>query len=175
MRRHGLIITAIVALLLVSALVPVAALAGPLLSGYGGPGQGNQAILGAGLVGGRGGDGSSGHGTSPGTAGSAAGEGAAGSGAIAAGSGDASRASSSGGASAAKGRQPAAASSTGAVAHPRPGQASRAVTRTAATSAAAGGGGTFGLSGADVLYILLALGALVATGALTRVLARQPG
>src|SRR5271170_1066634 len=112
MRRDRLTITAIIALLTASALVPAAALAGPLLSGYGGPGQGNQAILGAGLVGGRGGDGSSGHGTSPGNAGSAAGEGAVGSAALAAGSGDAGRAGSSGGTSAAKGRHSAAAGST---------------------------------------------------------------
>jgi hypothetical protein len=57
----------------------------------------------------------------------------------------------------------------------RPGERPPGLAPAAARSAATGGGGALGLSGADVLYILLALGALVVTGALTRVLARQPG
>jgi hypothetical protein len=43
-------IIAIVALLGVAGACPVAAVANPLLSGYGGPGQGNQAILGSALL-----------------------------------------------------------------------------------------------------------------------------
>ena len=41
---------ALVAALAVSAAAPLVAHAGPLLSGYGGPGQGNQAILGSTLL-----------------------------------------------------------------------------------------------------------------------------
>jgi hypothetical protein len=45
----------------------------------------------------------------------------------------------------------------------------------AVASGSAGGAPTLGLSGPDVLYILLALGALALTGVLTRRLARVPG
>jgi hypothetical protein len=172
MRGHRLTITAIVASLTMPAVVPAAALAGPLLSGYGGPGQGNQAILGSGLVGGRGGDGSGGHGASAGAASGAGREGSVDSAAVPAGAGGAN---SSGGTSSPKGRHPQAADSTPAAVRSRPGERPPGLTRTAATSAAAGGGGTLGLSGADALYILLALGAPALTGALTRVLARQTG
>ena len=172
MRGHRRTITAIVALLSMLALVPAAALAGPLLSGYGGPGQGNQAILGAGLVGGRGGDGSGGHGSSHGAAGSAGHEGSVGSAAASVGAGGARSSSRT---ASAKARHPQAAGSTVAAVRSRPGERPPGLARTAATSAAAGGGGALGLSGADALYILLALGALVVTGALTRVLAHQPG
>ena len=53
---------ALVAALAVSAAAPLVAHAGPLLSGYGGPGQGNQAILGSTLLGGPGGGASGGGG-----------------------------------------------------------------------------------------------------------------
>jgi hypothetical protein len=36
------------------------------------------------------------------------------------------------------------------------------------------GGGTLGLSGGDIVYLLLALAALALTGGLTRQLARRP-
>jgi hypothetical protein len=172
MRGHRLTITAIVALLTMPALVPAAALAGPLLSGYGGPGQGNQAILGSGLAGGRGGGGSGGHGSSPSPAGSAGHEGSVGSAAASVGAGSAS---SSSGTATAKGRPSQAAGSTRGAVRSRSGERPPGLARAAATSAAAGGGGALGLSGADALYILLALGALVVTAALTRALARQPG
>src|ERR1700736_6516079 len=56
-----------------SAALPTTADAGPLLSGYGGPGQGNQAILGSTLLGGSaGGSGTSGGGGSRGGSSSAA-------------------------------------------------------------------------------------------------------
>ncbi len=172
MRGHRRTITAIVALLSMPMLVPAAALAGPLLSGYGGPGQGNQAILGSGLVGGRGGDGSGGHGSSAGPAGRAGHEGSVGSAAASVGAGGANSSSAT---ATAKGRHSQAAGSTRAGVRSRPGEPRPGLAPAAATSAAAGGGGALGLSGADALYILLALGALVVTGALTRVLARQPG
>src|SRR2546421_57056 len=60
MTTHRRIITSAGLLLAAAACMPVAAHANPLLSGYGGPGQGNQAILGATLLNGSGGGGSSG-------------------------------------------------------------------------------------------------------------------
>src|SRR2546430_16064392 len=62
MKTHRRIITSVGLLLTAAACMPATAHANPLLSGYGGPGQGNQAILGATLLNGRGGGGSSGAG-----------------------------------------------------------------------------------------------------------------
>lgn len=60
MRTHTTIITALAAFALLC--LPASALAGsPLLSGYGGPGAGEQQLVGAGLVNGGGGGGSGGH------------------------------------------------------------------------------------------------------------------
>src|SRR5437879_11300009 len=64
-RRVGLAVVAI------GVCWPLPAHASPLLSGYGGPGQGSQAILGSTLFGGSGG-GSSGSGAAPGGEGSTA-------------------------------------------------------------------------------------------------------
>src|SRR5271163_4080247 len=55
MRSRRTITLTIASLMTLSAAFPVAAWAGPLLSGYGGPGQGSQAIIGGGLVNGGGG------------------------------------------------------------------------------------------------------------------------
>src|SRR6266550_8716644 len=60
MKTHRRIITSVGLLLTAAACMPATAHANPLLSGYGGPGQGNQAILGATLLKGSGGGGSSG-------------------------------------------------------------------------------------------------------------------
>jgi hypothetical protein len=74
MTNHRKIISA-ASLLVTLAIAPTAAVAGPLLSGYGGPGQGSQAILGSALLnGGKGGGGSAG----PSSAASAAGNASAG-------------------------------------------------------------------------------------------------
>ena len=65
--RSRRMITPTIALVALSAAMPVAASASSLLSGYGGPGQGNQAILGSALLGGGSSGGSSGStGSSPG-------------------------------------------------------------------------------------------------------------
>jgi hypothetical protein len=168
MRRERLIITAILTVLTVSAFVPAAANAGPLLSGYGGPGQGNQAILGSGLVGGHGGGGSGSHGSSAGN--TSTGEGSAGGVGSSAVTG-ASGANAGPGTSTANATKLKPTTRTGSAT----GDRSPVATRALAPAASAGGGGTLGLSGADALYILLGLGALVLTGALTRMLARQPG
>src|SRR5207253_1711120 len=60
MTTHRRIITSVGLLMVAAACTPAAAHGNPLLSGYGGPGQGNQAILGATLLNGPGGGGSSG-------------------------------------------------------------------------------------------------------------------
>lgn len=68
MRRQRL--TTIVALMALGsccALAPAASASSTLLSGYGGPGQGNQAILGSTLIGGSGGSGGGGGATSAGS------------------------------------------------------------------------------------------------------------
>ena len=60
MARHALTtIAALMALAFCCALAPAADASSTLLSGYGGPGQGNQAILGSTLIGGGGGSSSS--------------------------------------------------------------------------------------------------------------------
>ena len=148
-------------------MAPAAAGAGSLLSGYGGPGQGNQAILGSALLNGRSDGGGSSQGGS--TTGRTGGEGAAGSRpsgvpAGAAGGRHASR-------SAARGKQvPQAAKASGSASQPY-----ARTSGSAASRAGVGGSQTLGLSGADLLYILLALAALSLTGVLTKRLARGPG
>jgi hypothetical protein len=144
------------------------ALASSLLSGYGGPGQGNQAILGSALLngpsGGGGGSGASVSSTSAGEVGSAASSGSGGSHATG-GPARGSHKPSSG--APARGSQV-----SGAGTH-----ASEASSVAAAYAAAEKGGpapssGTLGLSGADFLLIVLALGTLVFMGVLTRRVAR---
>jgi hypothetical protein len=156
-----------IAALLALALIgpaPLAARANSLLSGYGGPGQGNQAILGATLLGappGGGEGGGGGRGTSaatgslaiPATSGSGAGHAAsrrhrAGSGAASAGGSVAATSAQTGGA-------------YGSQLRP-------------AVPEASVGSPTLGISGVDLLYILVGLGGLTLTGVLTRQLARRP-
>jgi hypothetical protein len=185
MRRHRQIITAGLLMLAIASVTPTVASAGPLLSGYGGPGQGNQAILGSALLGGpSAGGGSGGHngssgrgsGASGSLGGAAGGQSGAGAGAASAGS-----AASAGGVGAAGGAHAASANrgkhGTGAVrgasgagrvssAHP---------SSLTASSGSVSGSQTLGLSGADLLYILLAFGVLVFAGLLTKRLAREPG
>jgi hypothetical protein len=156
-RRGGVLFAGTLAL---AAATPLSAQAGPLLSGYGAPGQGNQAILGSTLLGGGGG----------GSAGASGVSSASGSG-----SGESSlkpsvTGSAGGPASRASGRSPhgapraAGAGVAGATAG---GTAVRAYPA-AETS---GASHTLGLSGADLLYIILAALALLFTGVFTRIVA----
>jgi hypothetical protein len=153
---------------------PSSAFANPLLSGYGGPGDGNQAILGSTLVGGPGGGGGSAGGAAGGSPGASP-SGAVGSGARPAQS-DATPTVSSGRGSGT--RAGGRAAGTGSGARGASGKASgggaRAYLSSAedARQAAAGETQTLGISGEDVAYIFLALGALAFTGVLTRRLAR---
>ena len=139
---------------------PSSAFANPLLSGYGGPGAGSQAILGSTLVGG-GGGGSAG-GTSGGSPvsspGGAAPTGSSGS-RVRAGGRTADRGS-------AQVARPSGKSSGGA-ARAYPVSSAENASQSAAIASE-----TLGISSDDVAYIFLALGALAFTGVLTRRLAR---
>ena len=133
-----------------------------LLSGYGGPGEGNQAIIGSTLIGGNG-KGGTGGGTS------GAGQVSASSGSIEA---SAPTASGSGGthAKGASHRRKGSGTSAGHAS----GGGVPAYTPAAATTHD-GGGSTLGLTGGDLLYIVLALGVLAITAVLTGRLTRRPG
>jgi hypothetical protein len=161
-RQRIILAAAVVAPLAFAQAAPASA-SSTLLSGYGGPGQGNQAILGSTLIGGGGG-------------GNGAGGGAG------AGSSSASSSSSSSPSSIAL-PQTAARPAQRAAAHrhhAKPsasGNASKTITpayvpATPASDRAAGGK-TLGLTGDDLLYIVLAFGALALTALLTVRLARR--
>ncbi len=141
---------------------PSCAVANPLLSGYGGPGAGNQAILGSTLVGGSGGGGGSAGGASGGSPGSSPGG--------AAPTGSSGSRVRSGGRAADRGSAQVARPSgeaSGGAARAYPFSSARN-----ASQAASAATETLGISGEDVAYIFLALGGLAFTGILTRRLAR---
>lgn len=161
-RQSAIITTAALVLVLVGVAIPSAEAAGPLLSGYGGPGQGNQAILGAALLNGPsggGGGGSQSPATTPGTSSSASSQSPSGAGA--------STGAKSHGGGARSTRGPSAGASAG---RPRAYSSSSGLT---APQAAVGGAPALGLSGADLVYIILALGALAVTAAFTVRLAHR--
>jgi hypothetical protein len=169
---NGCRATATIATLIVAGAwgaVPAAAAGGPLLSGYGGPGEGNQAILGSTLLGGAG----SGEGGSAGQGGLSGGaEGiaaalASGSSAAGGSSRNAGGADGHGGRGASSGGRSAGDGSGGGGGGSGPAHPVVSLTDT-------GDSQTLGLSSGDVLYIFVALGALAATGALTGRLARHP-
>ena len=158
-RRVGLAVVAI------GVCWPLPAHASPLLSGYGGPGQGSQAILGSTLLGG----------SSGGSSGSASGG---------EGSGGASSSLAVSGQSAPRGARAARRSSPSA---PAPARTVRPEQRLAEAGAAAArsyqelehgarapGGDPLGLAGADFAYVGAALAALLLSAALMRQIARRP-
>jgi hypothetical protein len=159
---------AAVIVLALSLAVVDAAQAGSLLSGYGGPGQGNQAILGSTLIGGSSGGGGSAGG----------GSGGAGEGSYGGGSGALSVAGSGGPASSSGHAAPGGHSR--ATRHHRntsaPARDATGLTRApnARLTAATAGSQPLGLSGHDLLFALLVLALLAATAVLTMRLAR-PG
>jgi hypothetical protein len=174
-RRTITLTTACLLALSVSAAVPAASLAGSLLSGYGGPGQGSQEIIGAGLVHGAGrGGGQSGGGSSGGSAG-AGGSVTAAAAAVATGTSPAAAASSPSrpGKHAARATRRAqrikgqvgSVAAGGTKAYP-------ALSRDAAVQAVPGGSSSLGLSSASLLYVALALVALILTGLFMRLLVR---
>ena len=155
MNRHRNIISSAGLLAAIMVATPVAAHANPLLSGYGGPGQGSQLILGSSLLGGTGGGGAS----------------------AAGGASTAATRGGLGGASA-----PSASRSSASAVHAAHGVVLRR--RSSAGGAAAGTSGgapvafpasahqaappALGVSQQDLLYIVLALCILAVAGVLTR-------
>jgi hypothetical protein len=160
-------VIATIATLVVSAWAagPAHASGGPLLSGYGGPGEGAQAILGSTLIGGSGEN--PGSGASGGDAGGLAGPGA--------GVGVQGRRSSGAGrpvhAGAPAGR--VVGNSHGRVETTQNGSSQAQRAGFAASQTSADGSQPLGLSGEDFAYMLLALALLAFTGVLTRSLARR--
>jgi hypothetical protein len=162
--------TATIVTLLVSAAwgaAPALGAGSPLLSGYGGPGEGNQAILGSTLVG------ASGAGPGEGAPGSPGGLSSDAEG-IAASTGLGGGGAGSRHASGTAGRRGGGAQSPGRGSNGRP-TAVRAGVKSGppVSLTEAGDSQTLGLSSEDVVYILIALGALAVTGALTGRLARR--
>jgi hypothetical protein len=158
--NRGIITTGTLLLLGLSATAPAGA--NPLLSGYGGPGQGNQAILGSALLGTPGGGGAGGSpGGTPGIGGGSTGTGAAAGGPRVGSAGARSRGHGSAGA----GRHPGAGAGHASRVSPQP---------YIASSDTNVGSQALGLSGQDLLLIFVALALLAATAALTRQLARRP-
>jgi hypothetical protein len=183
MKRHRTTLCTAAVLLGACALAPPAALAGgPLLSGYGGPGAGAQSIIGATLL----------NGPSGGSGGSSSGGGSAGN--SGGGSAGGSKVGSSGASSALDGGSKASgtAASGGSTrgAHPSSsvrgggaqgasglasgvhGRAFSALPPGRASAAASIELGTSWISGADVLALALAAGALALIGTATVRLAR---
>ena len=179
------------------AVMPSCASANSLLSGYGGPGAGNQAILGSTLIGGggsAGGGGSSGSSGSTGSTGAFSGSsGSTGSTGASSGSAAVAGAARTGGAGSAgasergveagargKGAGGQSASGTtgsrrghgkasGGAAHAYPVTPLDDVSKPASI-----GSGALGFSAADLGYLLVALAVLGVTGVVTRRLARAP-
>ncbi len=162
MTRHQRITSILVFAALVAAAMPGTAAANSLLSGYGGPGEGNQAILGSALL------------NTP-----------KGGGGATSSSGGLSQASStqSGEAARSQSAQGAGSGQRSSTGHPGKGtRATKTTTRVATSQAArgdsviypaasreeaAGGSRALGLSGTDLVYIILGLGVLALTGFLT--------
>jgi hypothetical protein len=160
-------ISLILSLLVVPMTVaPSSAFAKSLLSGYGGPGQGNQAILGSALLNGpRGGGGPGGGSTATSDRGGHAG--LPGSASTRAGSARARRGSAPIRSTALGHGDQAANGATEAS-----GGAASAYSAVERDGVAQPDTGTLGFSGEDLGYVLLALGMLVVTGVITRRLAR---
>jgi hypothetical protein len=142
------------------AAAPSTSAASPLLSGYGGPGQGNQAILGSALLNGPG-EGSGGGSAGGSSGATSSGEETSSSPAPAAGSGGGSG-TPSGGRRATSRRAHTPARAPAAPSSARP-----------LSSAASVGSQPLGLSGTDVFYVVLGCGALIMTAAITRMLVRR--
>lgn len=164
MTTHQRITSILVFAALVAAAMPGTAPANSLLSGYGGPGEGNQAILGSALLNSpKGGGGSGGAGVSQTSGSQTSGV-----------SGETSASQSTHGssgarkASARRRKEDARATktpvrSTGSRAE----EGARVIYPAALREVTTGGSRVLGLSGADFVYIILALGVLALTGFLT--------
>jgi hypothetical protein len=160
MTPHRTIIPIAALLVALSAAAPSAATANPLLSGYGGPGQGNQAILGATLLNGPSSGGGS-TGSPP---------------AVQAGAGSATPSGGLGSTARVPGKRATGGTRGGdrGVAGQTSAGAAFVYPVSSEGGASAGDSETLGLSGEDLLFILLVVGALAFTGVLTRRLAPTP-
>jgi hypothetical protein len=160
MGRQRLTIAAAIAALSFCVLPVGASASSTLLSGYGGPGEGNQAIIGSTLIGGGGGKGGgAGGGESQVSATTA--------------SIEASPSATSRHGSRAKGSSHSRKAGGASTGHASGGAASTYTPAAAATHDS--GGSTLGLTGGDLLYIVLALGFLALTALLTGRLTRRSG
>jgi len=180
MTRHS--IRTFTTLALISGLlVPASSSASALLSGYGAPGAGDQAILGSALVGGSGANGGgNGRGSS-----NSGGQGQGGAGVAASGAGPSNRTGTPNGAhdGSASARNSAVGthrnsigaggSTQNASEASRSAYGTSAGTHVSVASAADVDSGTLGLSASDLLIILMVAGGLALTGGLTRRLARM--
>jgi hypothetical protein len=173
MTRHRTIILISGCLVALGAAPPDAALASSLLSGYGGPGQGNQAILGSALLNGpgggsgpRGGGGSDESSSLASSAGSSASSQVAGWSPVgsSAGTGVAGKGSSSRAAATSRGSQAVRSGSAPSIAD---------VYAAAERGRPAPSTPAFGLSGADLLLIVLAVCVLGLIGLLSLRLTRE--
>jgi hypothetical protein len=156
--RRLIITTAALLLVLIASSAALAG-ANPLLSGYGGPGQGNQAILGSTFINGS----SGGGGASGGSSGSVGGENTAPSGPRA---GEVAASRTSGGAHGTTRRGGGSVKRTGERSS-RGSSAYRSSSGLAATQASVAGSPTLGISGKALLFIILVMGALAVTAAFT--------
>jgi hypothetical protein len=156
-------------------LAPAAALGNSLLSGYGGPGQGSQAILGSGLINGGGGGGSG----SSGGSGSGSGSGAAASGASSSTAGSSAQSAQS---TVTTPRRRAPSTPSRRASAPSAVSGSSSAGASTIYSASSGGGSQavagasdpLGISGADLAYVLVAAGALALLGLVTRQFTQTP-
>jgi hypothetical protein len=168
MTSHRTISLILGLLALLMTVAPSSAFASTLLSGYGGPGQGSQAILGSALLNGpRGGGGPGGGSTATSDRGGQAGS-------------PGSASTGEGSAGVRRGATPIRPTALG-----HGGQAANGATDASSSGGAASAyfaverdgaarpdSGTLGLSGEDLLYILLVLAALAFMGVLTKRLTR---
>ncbi len=172
MRRPRKILLSTALIAAVATAAPVATRANPLLSGYGGPGEGSQVIIGSTLVNGPPGGGA---GSSGGPASSTSesfrysehsgGTGSSGTGTAGAGVQNGAGATGDGSGAGARGE----GGRHGGVSGGAPGGARQARGSAAgeASQSYTAESETLGLSGSDILYALLALAVLVLTGVLT--------
>jgi hypothetical protein len=180
MRTHRTVIFIGALLAALAVVLPASATASSLLSGYGGPGQGNQAILGSALVNGPRGGGGGGSSSSSGSSGeSAASSSQAGSSESSAPSGSSAGSGSSGGAGGStRARHSRSEGPSGSDRHPATGaQGTSGAKQANATAGAsfypvsertpAGEGGVVGLSNSDLIYVILGFAVLVFLGVLT--------
>jgi hypothetical protein len=167
MTTHQRITSILVFAALVAAAVPGAAAANSLLSGYGGPGEGNQAVLGSALLNSPKGGGSGGAGVSEASGSQESGAQSGETSAPQSTHGSSGHRSSGGAKGSARRRAGARATKTAHGTASQAAQRDSAIYPAASREVTAGGSRALGLSGADFVYIILALGVLALTGFLT--------